>query len=88
VSGNSWLRRAWSGSGNGGVATVTPSGPHRPARCRDRDCERALCAAYREGREDGYADGREDGHEDGHEDGYREGYRDGYRAAAAAARRR
>jgi hypothetical protein len=69
LTGNARWRLPWSGSGNGGVATVTPSGPHRPSRCRDQACERALCAAYREGRDDGYD----------------EGWDDGYRAGAAAA---
>jgi hypothetical protein len=61
LTGNTWWRLPRSGSGNGGVATVTPAGAHRPSRCRDRDCPRPLCAAYREGREDGYEDGWDDG---------------------------
>jgi hypothetical protein len=73
LSGNSWLTLLRSGSGNGRVATVTPSGAHRPSRCRDQGCERPLCTAYREGREDGY------------DDGYEDGYRAGYAAGAAAA---
>jgi hypothetical protein len=35
---------------------------HRYTSCRDRDCERLPCLAYREG------------YSDGHEDGWAEGY--------------
>jgi len=61
LSGNNRWRLPWPGSGNGGVATVTPSTAHRPSRCRDQGCERSLCRAYREGRQDGYEDGWDDG---------------------------
>lgn len=37
------------------------NGPHRPSACRDRSCQRPLCTAYREGREDGYDEGFGDG---------------------------
>jgi hypothetical protein len=46
------------------------NGHPRPSRCRDRDCLRPLCMAYKDGREDGY----EDGYDDGREDGYRAGF--------------
>jgi hypothetical protein len=42
----------------------------RPSACQDRDCKRATCAAYREGRQDG------------HQDGYDEGFPDGMAACA------
>jgi hypothetical protein len=29
---------------------------HRYDRCKDQDCDRPLCAAYREGYRQGYAD--------------------------------
>ncbi len=32
------------------------NGPHRPSRCHDRDCQRALCIAYKDGREAGFED--------------------------------
>jgi hypothetical protein len=49
------------------------SGP-RPARheyasCRDADCERAACEAYRDGRATGYAEGEEAGYRAGYTDG-------------------
>jgi len=46
---------------------------HRYQSCRDRDCERAACMAWREGRQEGY--------EDGHADGYREGFAAGVESA-------
>ena len=36
--------------------------------CRDKDCEHALCAAYREGYDTGYADGFGAGYEAGGQD--------------------
>ena len=42
-------------------------------RCRDPECPRLACAAYREGRESGYADG------------YGDGYASGFSAGLAAA---
>ena len=77
MSGNGRWRRAWSGHGNGGVATVTPAGPHRPSRCRDGDCQRLLCRGYKLGFEDGY--------EEGYIAGYGAGYAAGYSAGAADA---
>jgi flagellar biosynthesis/type III secretory pathway protein FliH len=38
-----------------------PKARHRPAACRDRDCQSLLCEAYRQGREDGFEDGYEAG---------------------------
>lgn len=58
-------------------ARMPQNGSHRPSRCRDRDCLRPLCRAYREGREDGW--------DDGHEAGFSEGYQAGYAAGAADA---
>lgn len=49
------------------------NGSHRPSRCRDRDCLRPLCVAYREGYEDGFGAG------------YGAGYSEGYAAGAASA---
>ena len=42
---------------------------HRYQSCRDGDCERIACVAWREARAEGYD----------------EGYQDGYRAGAASA---
>jgi hypothetical protein len=81
LSGNTWWRFPRSGSGNGGVATVTPSGSHRPSRCRDDDCPRLLCRGYKLGYEDGFGDG----HAAGYQAGYDAGYDNGYAAGAASA---
>jgi hypothetical protein len=70
-------RRAWSGSGVGKVAAATPSGSHRPSRCRDEDCPRLLCRGYKLGYDDGY--------QDGYGAGYGEGFAAGYAAGAADA---
>jgi hypothetical protein len=37
----------------------------RPSACRDEDCKRTGCVAYRDGREDGYHDGYDVGFPDG-----------------------
>lgn len=48
---------------------------HPPASaCRDGDCRRAACAAYREGREHGY--------QEGHETGFAEGFAAGVASAS------
>lgn len=44
--------------------TARPEHP-TPGACRDRDCKRAACAAYREGRQDGYREGYDEGFPDG-----------------------
>jgi hypothetical protein len=55
------------------TAASRPARPeHRYEACREEDCERIPCAAYREGREDGYRDG--------HYDGYARGFPDGVAA--------
>jgi hypothetical protein len=76
LTGNGRWRRAWSGHGNGKVATVTPPGAHRPSRCRDDDCTRLLCRGYKDGYEDGYDDGYRDGYGQGSEAGYAAGAAD------------
>lgn len=46
------------------LAAFTPGGkPHRYTSCRDRDCERLPCLAYREGYAEGWADGYASGRE-------------------------
>jgi hypothetical protein len=40
-----------------------------PSACRDGDCKRTACAAYRQGREDGFQDGYETGYDEGFPDG-------------------
>jgi hypothetical protein len=37
----------------------------RPSACRDSDCKRAGCVAYRDGHDDGWRDGYDDGFPDG-----------------------
>jgi hypothetical protein len=58
----------------GGRKRTTPR-PGRPVhdygRCRDKDCERVACEAWREGRAEGFEDGYEDGYADGLEAGQR-----------------
>jgi hypothetical protein len=66
----------WTVGSKGRTAGKPTTGAHRSSRCRDRDCLRPPCVAYREGREDGY--------EDGHERGYEDGWADGYRAGTSA----
>lgn len=67
------------------AAASRKSRPQHPpwAACKDTDCQRTGCRAYRDGHEDGYRDGYRDGHEEGyragHHDGYRAGRQDGYR---------
>jgi hypothetical protein len=78
LSGNGRWHFPWPGHGNGGVATVTPGGAHRPSRCRDGDCPRLLCR--------GYKDGYPDGYDDGYRDGYGQGFEAGYAAGAAASK--
>jgi hypothetical protein len=48
-----------------------------PSACREQDCKRAACAAYRQGREDGDRDGYERGYEDGERIGYDRGFESG-----------
>lgn len=42
---------------------MTRTAPRYP--CRDKDCEHALCAAYREGYDTGYGEGVAAGYEAG-----------------------
>jgi hypothetical protein len=83
LNGNGWWKRAWSGTGNGGVATVTPGGSHRPSRCRDEDCARLLCRGYKLGYADGFDDGQAAGYEAGFAAGEAAGYDAGFAAGAA-----
>ena len=46
---------------------------HHYRTCRDQDCPRLACQAYREGRQDGW------------HDGYDAGWPEGYAAGAASA---
>jgi hypothetical protein len=61
LSGNSFWSRAWSGGGNGSVAFAPRQQAHRYTRCRDDDCLRLPCVAYRDGYDDGYGDGYQAG---------------------------
>lgn len=62
--------RSWPGTfpqaddGRGGTTPVVAMGkpqPHRYTSCKDKDCQRVACLAYREGYRDGYDDGFPDG---------------------------
>jgi hypothetical protein len=50
--------------------------PHEYQSCKDADCQRPVCVAFRQGYKDGYRDG--------YEDGYGQGYARGYQAGIAA----
>ena len=83
MSGNAWWRFPRSGSGNGGVSTVTPGGSHRPSRCRDEDCPRLLCRGYKDGYADGFDDGQAAGYAAGYDAGHSDGYSEGFAAGEA-----
>lgn len=51
---------------------------HLYETCRDADCKRTACLAYKEGREEGYTEGYQHGDEDGYVRGYDKGRTDGY----------
>jgi flagellar biosynthesis/type III secretory pathway protein FliH len=59
-----------------------PAKPRRPAHeyqsCADKDCQRPVCAAFKEGYRDGDRDGYKRGFERGWEQGYALGWRQGY----------
>jgi hypothetical protein len=51
---------------------------HLYEACRDTDCQRLACRAFKEGREEGHREGYRDGHQDGYTDGHLDGYTEGY----------
>jgi hypothetical protein len=53
---------------------------HSYSGCRDKECRRLPCVAYKEATEEAYAEGYSNGHEDGHVVGYDAGYPDGVAA--------
>lgn len=55
---------------------VKPS--HDYKTCRDRDCSKYQCRAYRDGIEEGF----DQGHAEGYSEGYSEGYADGHAAGS------
>jgi hypothetical protein len=46
-----------------------PQTRHHYRTCRDQDCPRLACQAWKEAYAEGYADGRQSGYEDGFIDG-------------------
>jgi hypothetical protein len=64
----------------------------RPAHlyeaCRDTDCQRPACRAFKEGRDEGREEGHREGYSSGHEDGYAEGYDRGFPDGVAACPRK
>jgi transcription elongation factor Elf1 len=56
--------------------TAAASQAHLYEACRDKDCQRVACRAYKEGREEGY----QEGYQHGEEDGYAKGFPDGMAA--------
>lgn len=59
---------------------------HDYRACRDEDCARTACVAWREALAEGYRDGWKDGHAEGYRagtiDGYAAGYADGLAAGS------
>ena len=56
--------------------------PHYYQLCRDVDCPRWGCIAYKEGRHVGYDEGHTDGYTEGEAAGYSAGFAEGLAAAA------
>jgi hypothetical protein len=77
----------WAVGGKAAGPAKASNGAHRPSRCRDRDCLRPLCTAYKDGREDGHEDGYDDAWEEAQaaiSAAYDAGYAAGYAAGAKA----
>ena len=53
---------------------------HEYQSCKDEDCQRPVCVAFKQGYKDGYRDG----YEDGFEQGYARGFSDGIAACPRA----
>ena len=51
---------------------------HDYQTCRDNDCKRSLCMAYKTGWKRGHYEGFKEGYAAGYKTGYEDGYRDGY----------
>lgn len=65
---------------SGGGTRVPVADRHPYWACRDVDCPRLACQAWREA----WAEGHEEGYRDGHKEGYQEGWNDGFAAGLAA----
>jgi hypothetical protein len=54
--------------------------PHEYQACADKDCQRPVCVAFKEGYRDGHRDGYKQGFEQGWQQGYAKGFPDGIAA--------
>jgi hypothetical protein len=63
-------RRAAKAKKDAAAAKRKARPAHRYEACRDEDCKRVPCAAWRDGRREGYRDGFEDGYDGGYSEGY------------------
>lgn len=52
------------------------NGPHPYQACRDRECERYACRAWKEAWREAYAEGLREGYRQGYDAGYPDGIRD------------
>lgn len=58
--------------------------PHEYQSCQDKDCQRPVCVAFREGYRDGHRDGYKQGFEQAWRQGYARGFPDGIAACPRA----
>lgn len=58
--------------------------PHEYQSCTNKDCQRPICLAFKEGYRDGHRDGYKQGFEQGWQQGYAKGYPDGIAACPRA----
>jgi hypothetical protein len=67
-----------------GTAHKSPAKPRRPPHdyqsCADKDCQRPVCIAFKEGYKTGHQDGDKQGFERGWDQGYAKGFPDGIAA--------
>ncbi len=84
----SYELRLTAAKAKAGQQHKSPARPRRPPHeyqsCRDKDCQRPVCVAFKEGYRDGHRDGYREGFEQGWQQGYAKGYTDGYGAGFAA----
>jgi flagellar biosynthesis/type III secretory pathway protein FliH len=57
---------------------------HPYEKCRDTNCERPACRAWKEALEEGYQEGRKDGYAEGYPIGHKDGWNEGFPAGMAA----
>ena len=79
------FKRRLAASKKAAAKTGAAKPKHLYQSCRDKDCERVACEAYREGRDEGYREGFAEGYDTGFEAGHAAGYAAGFAAGAALA---